>query len=31
MFEEVKELQSKGFKITKIANRLGIARQTVRK
>ena len=31
MFEEVKELQSKGFKITKIANRVGIARQTVRK
>lgn len=31
MFDEVKELQNKGFKITKIANRLGIARQTVRK
>ncbi len=31
MFNEVKELQGKGLKITKIARQLGIARQTVRK
>lgn len=31
MFEEVKELQAKGFKINKIATQLRIARQTVRK
>lgn len=31
MFDEVKELQNKGFKIAKIAKQLGIARQTVRK
>lgn len=31
MFDEVKELQGKGFKIAKIAKQLGIARQTVRK
>ena len=31
MFNEVKELQLKGFKINKIATTLGIARQTARK
>lgn len=31
MFNEVKELQLKGFKINKIAKTLGIARQTARK
>ena len=31
MFSEVKELQEQGFKISAIARKLGIARQTVRK
>lgn len=31
MFDEVKELQSKGFMMTKIARKLGIARQTAQK
>ena len=31
MFDEVKDLQGKGFKVATIAKQLGIARQTVRK